>query len=457
MSYNTKSILPSYTNTNIKLPLNPVGYGTFNNQGATTAGGLSAHIITLGTQNYEVLDANLTARLELVSAVGQTLPLSIWVNNTTATTTTINTLNTDLTIEPVIPGGQGRSIHFLPIDGIWTAQSTPPSSQTNGQIRTFIARVSSTTNGLLATAFANGQVLDGITLVTNDIILLTNQTTATENGIYAVNTTGIPTRLDNSQIIGNLCTVLLGTNIRQIFCLNQPNIWQIPLVTPTSTSSNGLTTISGDTKLGGTLSTPTTINLGGSTVTFNSATVNNSNVIAATGAQRITRAAIGNRSFEHAVFGDTESRVATFNDGIYIGDGVTVNGWDVKLQRTPTGMVYNALKHTFTGNLELSGEIKLSTLPGTAGQVLTSAGAGVAATWTTVVGTKKFGITQALAAGANTINHNLGLLTPFYSHVLATDASTGTSIMVTVTSETSNSLIVTVATAITSAKIVIIG
>jgi hypothetical protein len=54
--------------------------------------------------------------------------------------------------------------------------------------------VATTVNGTLATAYANGQVIDGVTLVTGDRILIKNQTTASENGIYTVNASGAPTR-----------------------------------------------------------------------------------------------------------------------------------------------------------------------------------------------------------------------------------------------------------------------
>ena len=55
-------------------------------------------------------------------------------------------------------------------------------------------RVATTTNGALATAYANGQTVDGIVLVTNDRILLKDQTNGIENGIYTVNVAGAPTR-----------------------------------------------------------------------------------------------------------------------------------------------------------------------------------------------------------------------------------------------------------------------
>lgn len=55
-------------------------------------------------------------------------------------------------------------------------------------------RVATTTNGTLATAYANGQTIDGVTLATNDRILLKDQTAGQENGIYTVNASGAPTR-----------------------------------------------------------------------------------------------------------------------------------------------------------------------------------------------------------------------------------------------------------------------
>jgi hypothetical protein len=55
-------------------------------------------------------------------------------------------------------------------------------------------RAGSTGNGTLASAYANGQTLDGVTLATGDRILLKDQTTASENGIYTVNASGAPTR-----------------------------------------------------------------------------------------------------------------------------------------------------------------------------------------------------------------------------------------------------------------------
>ena len=51
-----------------------------------------------------------------------------------------------------------------------------------------------TTAGTLATSFANGEVVDGVTLVTGNRLLIKNQADATENGIYVVAVSGAPTR-----------------------------------------------------------------------------------------------------------------------------------------------------------------------------------------------------------------------------------------------------------------------
>ena len=46
----------------------------------------------------------------------------------------------------------------------------------------------------IASALENGDSVDGVTLVTGDRVLVKNQSTASENGIYTVNASGAPTR-----------------------------------------------------------------------------------------------------------------------------------------------------------------------------------------------------------------------------------------------------------------------
>lgn len=76
-------------------------------------------------------------------------------------------------------------------------------------------RVATTANGTLASAFANGQTVDGTVLATNDRILIKDQSTQSENGIYIVNSSGAPTRATDAdsaaEIYGAAVFVTNGT------------------------------------------------------------------------------------------------------------------------------------------------------------------------------------------------------------------------------------------------------
>ena len=65
-------------------------------------------------------------------------------------------------------------------------------------------RAASTANATLSSGFANGSVIDGVTLATGDRILIKNQTTGSENGIYTVNATGAPTRASDADISADM-------------------------------------------------------------------------------------------------------------------------------------------------------------------------------------------------------------------------------------------------------------
>lgn len=77
-------------------------------------------------------------------------------------------------------------------------------------------KVATTANGTLATAYENGDTVDGVTLVTGDRILIKNQSTQSENGIYIVNASGAPTRAGDANVAAELegatVTVQQGTS-----------------------------------------------------------------------------------------------------------------------------------------------------------------------------------------------------------------------------------------------------
>jgi hypothetical protein len=62
------------------------------------------------------------------------------------------------------------------------------------QTESLSVRAATTSNGTLATAYAAGQTIDGVLLIAGNRILIKNQSTASQNGIYVVNATGAPTR-----------------------------------------------------------------------------------------------------------------------------------------------------------------------------------------------------------------------------------------------------------------------
>ena len=74
-------------------------------------------------------------------------------------------------------------------------------------------RAGTTANITIATALNNGDTLDGLTLATDDRVLVKNQTTASENGIYIVGAT--PTRATDfdlwTEIPGAVVGVTAGT------------------------------------------------------------------------------------------------------------------------------------------------------------------------------------------------------------------------------------------------------
>lgn len=103
-----------------------------------------------------------------------------------------------------------------------------PSANTDGANKQYVdnvarglqwkqpVRAATTATGTLATAYFNGQSIDGVVLATGDRVLIKNQATGAENGIYTVNAAGAPTRAVDADggtelAPGTAVTVLEGT------------------------------------------------------------------------------------------------------------------------------------------------------------------------------------------------------------------------------------------------------
>jgi hypothetical protein len=81
-----------------------------------------------------------------------------------------------------------------PSAGTDAATKSYVDSVSSGTSAKTSVKVATTTVGTLATSFENGQTVDGITLVTGYRILIKDQLSQIENGIYTVNATGSPSR-----------------------------------------------------------------------------------------------------------------------------------------------------------------------------------------------------------------------------------------------------------------------
>lgn len=113
-------------------------------------------------------------------------------------------------------------------------------------------RVATTANGTLATAFQNGATVDGVTLVTGDRILIKNQSTQADNGIYVVAASGAPSRATDmdtwSEVPGAWVTVQEGTANADTAWLSSANAggtlgstaitWTNPITAGALTSAN---------------------------------------------------------------------------------------------------------------------------------------------------------------------------------------------------------------------------
>ena len=103
------------------------------------------------------------------------------------------------------PSGVYIPLSYLDTDGTLTANSDAKVASQKAT-KTYVdgkvaglswkqaVRAATTANGTLASAYENGDTIDGVTLATGDRILIKNQTAASENGIYTINASGAPTR-----------------------------------------------------------------------------------------------------------------------------------------------------------------------------------------------------------------------------------------------------------------------
>ncbi len=198
--------------------------------------------------------------IELTGTPGA--PLNIDMPDTNnRTLTVVNNTDDVMTIRNSASGGAGQPViavggvstfhydgtNFFDLSALalsvasWLGLTDTPSAYTNfgGQQATVNAaenaieftaqhakipvRVATTVAGTLATSFEPADTVDGISLAEGDRILIKDQSTGSENGVYVVASSGAPTRAidfdDNADVIlGETIPVLLGdTNARSVW------------------------------------------------------------------------------------------------------------------------------------------------------------------------------------------------------------------------------------------------
>lgn len=143
---------------------------------------------------------SVTATSPLTSSGGATPDIALRTTDPRITNTHIDSAAAIAFTKLATPGADfsfgGFKITSLgdPSTGTDAANKQYVDSVVNGLGWKEPVRAATTANGTLATAYENGDVIDGVTLATNDRILLKDQTTPAENGIYTVNASGAPTR-----------------------------------------------------------------------------------------------------------------------------------------------------------------------------------------------------------------------------------------------------------------------
>lgn len=100
-------------------------------------------------------------------------------------------------------------------------------------------RAATTTPGALATAYENGDTIDGVVLVTGDRILIKDQSVASENGIYVVQATGAPIRATDADTDAEV-TAGMFTFIEEGTTLADTG-WVLSTDNPITVNTTGLT------------------------------------------------------------------------------------------------------------------------------------------------------------------------------------------------------------------------
>jgi hypothetical protein len=121
----------------------------------------------------------------VTTAGGAAIAKKLYVGGVGHFLSTINMNNTKI-LNLASPTVSSDGVNKSYVDGLVQGLSTKNS-----------VRIATVSAGTLVSSFENGDTIDDIVLVTGDRILIKDQVSGVENGIYTVNSTGTPTRSDD--------------------------------------------------------------------------------------------------------------------------------------------------------------------------------------------------------------------------------------------------------------------
>lgn len=164
--------------------------------------------ISVTANTYDAYGAATTVQGNLNTHTGATSAHGVTgavVGTTDSQTLTNKTLGSGTVLSANLSAGTSYTITNLaaPTNASDAATKAYVDATATGLDVKASVRVATTTAGTLATSFANGQTVDGVTLNTGNRILIKDQATASENGLYTVNATGAPTRATDADADSN--------------------------------------------------------------------------------------------------------------------------------------------------------------------------------------------------------------------------------------------------------------
>ena len=222
---NDGAIVNADINTSAAIDATKIHDGTISNTEFGYLNGVSSNIQTQldakGASN-----ANLTAIGDLAKTDGNFIVGngSTWVaeNGSPARSSLgLGTISTQASSSVSISGGSITGLG-APSSGSDAATKTYVDDLVAGLKTRIICRAATTANVTLSSDLQNGDTLDGITLATGNRVLVKNQSTASQNGVYTVVASGTASRDTDFDAIGELAGQLViiqegSTNAEKMF------------------------------------------------------------------------------------------------------------------------------------------------------------------------------------------------------------------------------------------------